>query len=222
MFFAAFLASSQWVNGYASCTKKTRLCVRGNGRTAMPLARKTLTVRKRYENNHSLGVQMELIEYFFRPWSETAWRKRATTHIVHKAAHCTHRLVGTSRTSCLSITECEREACRPLTPVDGTPNYICLCNPIRRGYQSQRNIQRHFCVKLSINNHIVRLVHTKNILVYTNVSDVPRSLQSWVSTIHTVVLTADVFQLFTSKYKIRQSPRPTYYADSQYQPNPNP
>ena len=30
---------------------------------------------------------------------------------------------------------------------------------------------------------------------YTNTSDVPRSLQSWVSTIHTVVLTADVFQL---------------------------
>ena len=29
-----------------------------------------------------------------------------------------------------------------------------------------------------------------------NVSDVPRSLQSWVSTIQTVVLTADVFQLF--------------------------
>ena len=27
-------------------------------------------------------------------------------------------------------------------------------------------------------------------------SDVPRSLQRWVSTIHTVVLTADVFQLF--------------------------
>ena len=27
-------------------------------------------------------------------------------------------------------------------------------------------------------------------------SDVPRSLQSWVSTIHTVVLTADVFQHF--------------------------
>ena len=27
-------------------------------------------------------------------------------------------------------------------------------------------------------------------------SDVPRSLQSWVSNIHTVVLTADVFQLF--------------------------
>ena len=31
---------------------------------------------------------------------------------------------------------------------------------------------------------------------YTNVYDVPRSLQSWVSTIQTVVLTADVFQLF--------------------------
>ena len=30
----------------------------------------------------------------------------------------------------------------------------------------------------------------------TNVSDVPRSLQSGVSTIQTVVLTADVFQLF--------------------------
>ena len=31
---------------------------------------------------------------------------------------------------------------------------------------------------------------------YTNVSDVPCSLQSWVSTIQTVVLTADVFQPF--------------------------
>ena len=31
--------------------------------------------------------------------------------------------------------------------------------------------------------------------------DVPRSLQSWVSTIQTVVLTADVFQLFTKKWK---------------------
>ena len=30
-------------------------------------------------------------------------------------------------------------------------------------------------------------------------SDVPRSLQSWVSTIQTVVLTADVFQLFVKK-----------------------
>ena len=30
---------------------------------------------------------------------------------------------------------------------------------------------------------------------YTNVPDVPRSLQSWVSTVQTVVLTADVFQL---------------------------
>ena len=32
---------------------------------------------------------------------------------------------------------------------------------------------------------------------YSNVSDLPRSLQSWVSTIQTVVLTAHVFQLFT-------------------------
>ena len=31
---------------------------------------------------------------------------------------------------------------------------------------------------------------------YANASDVPRSLQSLVSTIQTVVLTADVFQLF--------------------------
>ena len=34
-----------------------------------------------------------------------------------------------------------------------------------------------FCVKLSINNHIVGLVH-KNHTYYTNASDVPRSLQS--------------------------------------------
>ena len=34
---------------------------------------------------------------------------------------------------------------------------------------------------------------------YTNVYDVPRSLQSWVLTIQTVVLTADVFQLFIKK-----------------------
>ena len=47
--------------------------------------------------------------------------------------------------------------------------------------------------QVGINNHIVRLVHKK---YYTNMSDVPRSLQSWVLTIHTVVLTADVFQLF--------------------------
>ena len=40
-----------------------------------------------------------------------------------------------------------------------------------------------FCVKLSINNHIVGLVH-KHHTYYTNASDVPRSLQSWVSTIH--------------------------------------
>ena len=54
--------------------------------------------------------------------------------------------------------------------------------------------ERYFCVKLSINNHIV--VH-KN---HTNVSGVPRSLQGWVSTIYTVVLKADVFQLFV-KYE---------------------
>ena len=35
-------------------------------------------------------------------------------------------------------------------------------------------------------------------------SDVPRSLQSWVSTIHTVVLTADVFQLLIKN--------PTFFA----------
>ena len=58
-----------------------------------------------------------------------------------------------------------------------------------------------FCVKLSI-NHIVRLVPQKP--YYTNVSDVPRSLQSWVWTIHTVVLTADVFQLFTKTKWNRQ------------------
>ena len=38
--------------------------------------------------------------------------------------------------------------------------------------------------------------HMLSKMIYTNVSDVPRSLQSWVSTIQTVVLTADVFQLF--------------------------
>ena len=53
-----------------------------------------------------------------------------------------------------------------------------------RAYVCRRHSQRK-------NNHIVGLVHKK-----TNVSDVPRSLQSWVSTIQTVVLTADVFQLF--------------------------
>ena len=50
-----------------------------------------------------------------------------------------------------------------------------------------------FCVKLNINNHIVRLVHKKHIirtcLMYHH------SLQSWVSTVQTVVLTDDVFQL---------------------------
>ena len=54
-----------------------------------------------------------------------------------------------------------------------------------------------FCVKPSINNHIVGLVHKKHTRYYTNVYDVPRSLQMLsFSTIQTVVLTADVFQLF--------------------------
>ena len=35
---------------------------------------------------------------------------------------------------------------------------------------------------------------------FTNASDVPRSLQSWVSTIQKFVLTADVFQLFIKFY----------------------
>ena len=39
----------------------------------------------------------------------------------------------------------------------------------------------------------------------TNVSDVPRSLQSWISTIQTVVLTADVFQLFIKKLFIKKN-----------------
>ena len=40
-----------------------------------------------------------------------------------------------------------------------------------------------FCVKLSLNNHTVGLVH-KNHTYYTNASDVQRSLQSRLSTIH--------------------------------------
>ena len=43
-------------------------------------------------------------------------------------------------------------------------------------------------------------------------SDVPRSLQSWVSTIQTVVLTADVFQLFIELIKRR----PAYIRTSKY------
>ena len=41
-------------------------------------------------------------------------------------------------------------------------------------------------------------------------SDVPRSLQSWVSTIHTVVLTADVFQLFIKCVTCNLSPYTSY------------
>ena len=72
----------------------------------------------------------------------------------------------------------------------------------------------YFCIQLSINNHIVRLVHKNHILYCKKLKNVSceydrvngwnstlkayytNSLQSWVSTIHTVVLTADVFQLF--------------------------
>ena len=55
-------------------------------------------------------------------------------------------------------------------------------------------------LKLSTNNHIVGLVPNTILLMKyrirtptTNGSDVSRSLQSWVSTIQSVVLTADVF-----------------------------
>ena len=51
------------------------------------------------------------------------------------------------------------------------------------------------CCSSVLHNHIVRLVHKKHI-IRTCLMYVPRSLQSWVSTIHKVVLTADVFQLF--------------------------
>ena len=50
---------------------------------------------------------------------------------------------------------------------------------------------------LSINNHIVRLVHKKHIIQTCLMYQVPRSLQPWVSTIQ-IVLTADVF-LFSIK-----------------------
>ena len=43
--------------------------------------------------------------------------------------------------------------------------------------------------------------------------DVPRSLQSWVSTIQTVVITADVFQLFT---KTEKNNRTDYRNDTHY------
>ena len=46
---------------------------------------------------------------------------------------------------------------------------------------------------------IQTVVLTADVSYYKNVSDVPRSFQSWVSTIHTAVLTADVFHLFFIK-----------------------
>ena len=44
---------------------------------------------------------------------------------------------------------------------------------------------------------------------YTNVADVPRSLQSWASTIQTVALTADVFQLFIKLIRPGPAKEPT-------------
>ena len=59
-------------------------------------------------------------------------------------------------------------------------------------------------MKLSINNHIVRLVRKKRVRS-SNVSDVPRSFQSWASTFQQmVVLTAGVFQLFIFFYKVEK------------------
>ena len=46
---------------------------------------------------------------------------------------------------------------------------------------------------------------------YTNASDVPRSLQSRVSTIQTVVLTADVFQLFITCFNRRCNSQTPYF-----------
>ena len=42
----------------------------------------------------------------------------------------------------------------------------------------------------------------KNKNALRNVSDVPRSLQSWVSSVQSVVLTADVFHFVTKKNQI--------------------
>ena len=57
------------------------------------------------------------------------------------------------------------------------------------------------CVKLRFNNHSYRKFSSQK-PYYTNASDVPRSLQSWVSTIQSVVLTADVFQLFPTEINV--------------------
>ena len=61
-----------------------------------------------------------------------------------------------------------------------------------------------FCVKLSINNHIVGLAHKNHIIneILTSNERVwcttQLALWRWVSTIKSVVLTADVFHLFTT------------------------
>ena len=51
---------------------------------------------------------------------------------------------------------------------------------------------------------------------YTNVSDVPRSLRSWVSTIQTVVLTADDFQLFIKCFRNKVVKIPWPYRGSYF------
>ena len=68
---------------------------------------------------------------------------------------------------------------------------------IRTKHRTRAN---DFLCDLSINNYQVYGRFSSQKPYYTNVSDVSRSLQSWVSTIQTVVLTADVFQLFIKKY----------------------
>ena len=64
-----------------------------------------------------------------------------------------------------------------------------------------QNCIQTFCVKLSINNHIVGLVH-KNDIIRTCLMKHAACKESWVSTIQTIVLTADVFQLFILRSKI--------------------
>ena len=100
---------------------------------------------------------------------------------------------------------------RPVDP--GSIQGNRLTSFIRIKYRTRAN---EFCVKLSINNHIVALAHKNHRLPhYTNVSDVPRSLQRWVSTIQTVVPTADVFQLFLYRYHCVQSIPGTGYRFSE-------
>ena len=87
-----------------------------------------------------------------------------------------------------------KSSCWPWQHPGGSPTYI-LHN------DKTQETREHFFVKLStwFSSHKPcykwNRINTSN----ENVSDVPRSLQSWVSTIQTAVLTADVFQLFTYK-----------------------